>query len=302
MEFAFGDGENSAAQSVAIANFGARPTSVEVSVRLADDETIVPKRVNVPGQAVVTVDTATLAPIGASYTVTVHARDTEGPTTPIVAEVLTSWPPTVGGAASRRHSAPRTARRWVIALPDLPLGTTAVVKVANPSTEPATAALLAQRAGDTRPPTSQPELAIPAAEFGSFDVTDMTGRVLDVTADHPVVVALTIVGDVGGSESPPCPTCSPGLLRSTIVRLADRCRDRTRRLGSDRAGASVGARRMGRHPATCTRCPVSSTERLPPPRGAVARRPLLVGGGVPRVRASRRRSAVGSRVARGRDV
>ncbi len=46
-EFAFGDGENGVAQSVAIANFGDRPTSVEVSVRLADEETIVPKRVNV---------------------------------------------------------------------------------------------------------------------------------------------------------------------------------------------------------------------------------------------------------------
>ncbi len=36
-------------------------------------------------------------------------------------------------------------------------------------------------------------------------MTDMTGRVLVVTANHPVVVALTIVGDVGGSESPAIP-------------------------------------------------------------------------------------------------
>ena len=205
-ELAFGDSENGADQSVAIANFGDRPTSVEVAVRLDDDQSVVPKRVNVDAQSVVTVDTTALAPIGSSYTVSVNARDVEGHSAPVVAEALASWPPTSGRASvGASLGTTRTARRWVIALPDLGAGTNAFVTVVNPGTAPVTAALVALRAGDTRGPTSEPELAVPPAEFGTFDATAVTGRVLVVNANHPVVVALTIVGDAGASVSPAVP-------------------------------------------------------------------------------------------------
>jgi hypothetical protein len=47
-------------------------------------------------------------------------------------------------------------------------------------------------------------MAIPAAAFGTFAATDATGRVLVVTADRPVVVALSIVGH-GASASAAVP-------------------------------------------------------------------------------------------------
>ena len=165
-----------------------------------------PKRVSVEAQSVVTVDTAALAPAGSSYTVSVHARDAEGASAPVVAEVLAAWPPTVGArSVATSLGTTRTARRWVIALPNLDSGMTATVTVVNPGTAPVTAALVAYRAGDTRGPSSEPELAIPAAEFGAFDATESTGRVLVVSANRPVVVTLTIVGDAGASASPAVP-------------------------------------------------------------------------------------------------
>jgi Family of unknown function (DUF5719) len=205
-EFPYGDASNGAAQSVAIANFGDHPTSVEVAIRLDNQQTFLPKRVSIDAQAVVTVDTAALAPAGSSYTVSVSARDVEGHTAPVVAEVLASWPPTASArSVATSLGTTRTARRWVIALPDLAPGTTATVTVVNPGTAPVTAALVAFRAGDIRGPSSEPELAIPAAEFGTFDATDSTGRVLVVNANHPVVVTLTILGDAGASASPAVP-------------------------------------------------------------------------------------------------
>jgi hypothetical protein len=205
-EFPYGDPTDGAAQPVAIANFGDRATSVEVAVRLDSEQTVVPKRVSVEAQSVVTVDTAALAPAGSSYTVSVHARDAEGVSAPVVAEVLASWPPTVGvRSVATSLGITRTARRWVIALPFLGEGTTATVTVVNPGTAPVTAALVAFRTGDTRGPSSEPELAIPAGEFGAFDATESTGRVLVVNANRPVVVTLTIVGDAGASASPAVP-------------------------------------------------------------------------------------------------
>ena len=204
-EFPYGESGVGYAQSVAIANFGLRPTTFEILVRV-DDEPIAPTRADVEARAVVAVDVGVLVPIGARYSVTVTARDVEGRGAPVIVEMLASWPPTVGArSVATSPGSTLTARRWVIALPDLGLATDAVVTVANPGTRPVTAALAVYRAGNTSEPVSQPELAIPAAELGSFSATGAAGRVLIVTADRPVVVALTILGDDGASASPAVP-------------------------------------------------------------------------------------------------
>jgi hypothetical protein len=204
----FGAVENVAgsAQTVAIANFGNSATSADVAVRLVDEQTVVPKRVTVAAGAVESVDVAALAPADAAYTVSVTARDAEGHSPPVVAETFASWPPDVGTrSVATSLGATRTARRWVIALPELGAGMQATATVANPGTNPVTASLQVLRAGDTRPPVSAPELAVPAAEIAAFDVSASTGRVLVITSDRPVVVSLTVVGDDGGSVSPAVP-------------------------------------------------------------------------------------------------
>jgi hypothetical protein len=198
-----------AAQTVAVANFGNFSTSAEVAVRLVDQQTVVPKRVTVAAGAVEIVDVGALAPAGAVYTVSVTARDAEGHEPPVVAETSASWPPDVGGrSVATMIGGTRTSRRWVVALPALGSGTTASVTVTNAGTDPVTAALAVMRAGDTRPLTSQPELAVPAAEIAAFDVTTFSGHALVVTSNRPVTVTLTIVGAAGGSASPAIPDYS----------------------------------------------------------------------------------------------
>jgi hypothetical protein len=195
-----------AAQTVAVANFGNFSTTADVAVRLVDQQTVVPKRVALAAGAVETVDVGALAPAGAVYTVSVTARDAEGHQPPVVAETSASWPPDVGArSVATSMGGTRTSRRWVVALPVLGAGTTASVTVTNAGTDPVTAALAVMRAGDTRPLTSQPELAVPAAEIAAFDVTTFSGHALVVTSNRPVTVTLTIVGRAGGSVSPAIP-------------------------------------------------------------------------------------------------
>ncbi|MEX2100802.1 MAG: DUF5719 family protein [Acidimicrobiia bacterium] len=205
-ELPYGESGAGFAQSIGVANFGTRPTTVEILIRLDDEETIAPKRADVAAGAVVAFDVGSLVPVGVRYAVTVTARDVEGNRAPVVAELLASWPPGEGvRSVATSLGTTRTARRWVIALPDLGAGTGAVVTVLNPSTKPVTAALVVARAGDTGGPISEPEMAIPAAEFGTFAATDAMGRVLVVNANGPVVVSLTIVGNSGASASPGVP-------------------------------------------------------------------------------------------------
>jgi hypothetical protein len=198
------------AQTVAVANFGDTSTSAEIAVRLAGEQTPpLPKRVTVAAGAVQSVDVAALAPSGSVYSVSVSARDAEGHAPPVVAEAFASWPPGAGvRSVASTLGGTRTARQWVVALPTLAAGTHAQLTVTNPGVAPVTAALAVLQRGDTRPLTSQPELAVPAAEIASFDVSASTGHAFVVTADRPVVVTVTVVGGDGASVSPGIPDFS----------------------------------------------------------------------------------------------
>jgi hypothetical protein len=75
------------------------------------------------------------------------------------------------------------------------------ITVINPGTKPATAGLVAYRAGDTAGPSSEPEVPLAAARFGTFDVSADAGRVLVVSSDQPVSAGLTFTGDGSGAAS-----------------------------------------------------------------------------------------------------
>jgi hypothetical protein len=187
-------------QSLAIANFGNVPTSVSVTVQLDSDQTLVPQKVDIGAQSVVTIDPATHVPAGSQAMVIVQATDAEGATPPVVAELLAWWPsgasgPSVASSVGLVH----TARRWVFALP--PGVQDGQVTVQNPGAKPATAALVAYQAGDVNGPSSEPEVALPAARFGTFDIGGDGGRVLVITSDQPVSVGVRVTGGSGGGAS-----------------------------------------------------------------------------------------------------
>jgi hypothetical protein len=139
--------------------------------------------------------------------VTVTARDVEGNTGPVVAELLAWWPSAAAstGAASTLGST-RLARRWVIALPTADVD--GVITVLNPGTRPITAALLVFDAGDTTGPPSEPERAVETGRFEVFDLAELDAggdHVLVVTSDRPVAVGVTYTGSEGASMTAAVP-------------------------------------------------------------------------------------------------
>ena len=108
-----------------------------------------------------------------------------------------------------------TATRWVLPVPDVDADGT--ITVFNPGPDPVTAELLA--AGDVdRPigPTSEPELAIGPGQVKTVNVARLGSRTVPivVTANHPVVAGLTLLGDAGAAVS----TGLPDLHHSDLTR------------------------------------------------------------------------------------
>ncbi len=198
---------NGGTGSVAVANFGAVDTEVEVSVVLPDGGTAAPQSVSVPSRGVVAVDLTGRVPVDSEYAVAVRSRSAEGVTEPVVAETLAWWPPSSSSTAVASTLAPvRAARRWVVVLPDVDAD--ALITVANLGRSPVTAALLpADQVDRSVGPTSEPELAIAPNAVGSFRVTNLRIRrgTLVITTDHPVFVGLTIIGPAGVSTSAAVP-------------------------------------------------------------------------------------------------
>ena len=154
----------------------------------------------------------TRVPIGTDYTITVTTQPIDGVRSPIVAEVLASWAPsssTTGVASTLGSSV--AARRWVVPQPDVDAD--AFLTVFDPGPDPVTAALLPASSIDRRVgPTSEPELAVGPGQAKIQQVT--LGRGTDsawvITAAHPVVVGLTLLGADGASLSSAIPDPSYG--------------------------------------------------------------------------------------------
>lgn len=203
-----------ATAAIGVANFGPKPTTVEVGLLLEGGEgsaTLAPQTVEVPARGVANVDVATTVPAGTRYAVSVTSRAAEGEGEPVVAGLLEWWPDSSSstGTASTPGSSD-LARRWVIALPGGDLD--GVVTVVNPGTAPATAGLLVFQAGDTTGPASEPERAIDAGRIGVFDLAAVGAagdHVLVVTSNRPVAVGVTYTGAAGAAISAAIPDFAP---------------------------------------------------------------------------------------------
>jgi hypothetical protein len=199
-----GTTEGGGEAAVSIANFAARETTVEVGVLLPEDQTVASQSVTIPGGGVVAVDVTQHVPVESAFAVTVTSRDAEGPTGPVVAELLAWWPPGTAhrGIATTLGSV-HAARRWVIPLPAV--DSAGSLTVLNPGSKPITAALLPARFID-RPSgaTSEPERGVAPQHIATFQVvkvSDDGSGALVVTADRPMIVGFTIAGSAGAAAS-----------------------------------------------------------------------------------------------------
>jgi Family of unknown function (DUF5719) len=213
-QFADGTTGDGATAAIGVANFGSRPTTVEVGVLLEGGvgaATFAPQTVEVPARGVARVDVGSTIPAGTRYAVSVASRDAEGDGERVVAGILEWWSDSSSstGTASTPGSS-LLARRWVVALPSGDLD--GVVTVVNPGTAAATAGLLVFEPGGTTGPTSAPERAIEAGRIGVFDLAAVgaaSDRVVVVTSDQPVAVGVTYTGAAGAAIASAIPDFAP---------------------------------------------------------------------------------------------
>jgi hypothetical protein len=204
---------NGGTGSVALANFTGTDASVQVHVVLVGNLTLAPQTVAVPSHGVAALDVTARSPLDTPYALVVTARAVNGQRVPVVAELLASWAPssnTTGVGSTLGTTV--TARRWVIPQPDV--DAEAFLTVLNPGGQPVTAALLPAAFIDRRAgATSEPELAIAPGRAKVLNVARLgrqPGGALVVTANHPIVVGLTVLGNAGASLSAAIPDLSYG--------------------------------------------------------------------------------------------
>jgi hypothetical protein len=208
--FAQGTTDNGGTASLSLANFGDRDVRVQVHVVLVGKQTLAPESITVPSRGVVAVETTTRVPVGTDYAITATAQAVDGRRPPIVAELLTSWAPSsssTGVAATLGSSV--AARRWVVPRPAVDAA--GFLTVYDPGAEPVTAALLPAASVDRRVgPSSEPELAVGAgkAEIQPVTLGSGSGSAWVITAAHPIVVGLTMLGPDGASSSAAIPDLS----------------------------------------------------------------------------------------------
>jgi hypothetical protein len=207
-----GSTRDGARVQVALANFSSDNSRVDVRVALAGGGDLPAQTVRVPAQGIEVVDVTTRVPLDTDVAVTATVRDVDGRRVPVVAELLATWPTASSstGLAGTLGST-RTATRWVVPVPDV--DAEATLTVFNPGTEPVTAEVLA--AGDVDRavgPTSEPELAIGPGKVKTLRLSLLGARPVAavVTANHPVVVGLTLMGDAGAAVSTGLPDLNVG--------------------------------------------------------------------------------------------
>jgi hypothetical protein len=192
---------------LALANFSVDDARVDVTTIVAGGDKIPPQTARVAAQGVTVVDVTTRVPLGQDITVVATSRAVDGRRIPVVAQLLTSWAPasSITGIGSTLGSTV-AATRWVVPVPDI--DGDATVTVFNPGSEPVTAALLPADLVDRKVgATSEPELAIPAGAAKTVRLALLGSRSSAgvVTADHPVVVGLTVLGNAGAALSTAIP-------------------------------------------------------------------------------------------------
>jgi hypothetical protein len=186
-----------------LANFSDTDTRVDVTAVTVSGQKLPAQTVRVPSQGVLAVDVTARVPLDTAFAVVADVRAVDGRRVPVVAELLATWSPTspTTGLAGAVGSTV-TARRWVVPQPDVDADS--MVTVFNPGPGPVTATLLPAGSVDRRVgPTSEPELAIPAGEAKTFRLSLLgsSSPPAVVTANGPVVVGLTVLGNAGAAIS-----------------------------------------------------------------------------------------------------
>jgi hypothetical protein len=186
---------------LALANFSPDDTRVDVKTVLDGEGDLPAQTVRVPAQGVTMVDVTTRVPLDTDVAVTATVRAVEGRRVPVVAELLAAWPPASASTGfAGTIGSTLTATRWVLPAPDV--DAEATVSVFNPGPEPVTAELLAAGDVDRRiGPTSEPELAIGPGEVKTVRLVLLGAQqgATVVTANHPIVVGLTVLGGAGAA-------------------------------------------------------------------------------------------------------
>jgi hypothetical protein len=209
---AAGTTRNAGRSTVSVANFSDTDASVTVRVVLTTGQRLTPETVRVPSQGVVPVDVTSRVPLGTDFAVEATSRTVDGRAVPVVAELFASWSPSsssTGVAATAATTV--TATRWVVPVPDVKADST--ITVFNPGPAPVTAELLTADLVDRRVgATSEPERAIPAGAARTVRVALVGARPIPivVTAQHPVVVGLTVLGIAGAAVSGAIPDLTRG--------------------------------------------------------------------------------------------
>jgi hypothetical protein len=203
-----GTTRNGGAASLSLANFASSEAKVEVHVVLVGNQKLAPQSVAVPARGVVSTDVTARVPLGTDYAVTATATDAGGRAVPVVAEILTSWVPSspTPGIASTLGTTV-DARRWIVPKPEVDAD--GFVTVYDPGPDPVTATLLTADSVDRRVgPTSEPEVAVAPGKAGVLRLVARSrgsAGAWVITANHPIVVGLTLLGAGGASLSAAIP-------------------------------------------------------------------------------------------------
>ncbi len=196
-----GTTRNDGRVQLALANLSSHDASIAVKAVVVGGADAPAQTVRVPSQGVILVDVNTRVPLDSDVAVIATARAVDGRRVPIVAELLETWPPasSTTGLASTLGST-ITADRWVVPVPDVDGDVT--VTVFNPGPDPVTAEVLPAADIDRRVgPTSEPELAIAPGKAKTVRLTRPGSRPIAtvITANHPVVVGFTVLGNAGAA-------------------------------------------------------------------------------------------------------
>jgi hypothetical protein len=197
---------------LSVANYSESDARVDVKTVIVGVGDLPAQTVRVPSEGVIDVDVTARVPAGSDYAVVVTSRADGGRPTPVVAELLSAWAPesaSTGLAAT--IGTDLTATRWVV--PRLDVDAASTVTVFNPGPDPVTAELLpADQVDRTVGPTSEPELAIAPGTVKSIAAARVGRRAIPVvvTANHPVVVGVTVLGGAGAAVSKGVPDFTHG--------------------------------------------------------------------------------------------
>jgi hypothetical protein len=213
-----GTTRNGGRVQLALANFSRDDASVAVQAVVVGGVDAPAQNVRVPAQGVELVDVTTRVPLDSDVAVVATARAVDGRRVPVVAELLATWAPASSstGLAGTLGSTV-TATRWVVPVPDVDGEMT--LTVFNPGPDPVTAEVLA--AGDVDRavgPTSEPELAIGPGKAKTVRLAQLGSRPIAtvVSANHRIVVGLTVLGNAGAAMS----TALPDLTRADLTQAA----------------------------------------------------------------------------------